>query len=372
MLKFFFRSIIFIVVAIVALLIVLPLSSLGMIPLDPKVVASILCSLVGVLLIAGIVGGLVARYFFKKMVSAISEAAEGVKASGALSAAITLEPRSALVWSDAASVAASVDAFRGLGFRPDGYFEIKQTPGVKLQAFTHAGEQLWGILYEHPKAGVWADLVACKQDGGSVTVSNAPMGGTLDHRPNHDKVYLKGSPVADLFARMQQEVSRPNLKPVDPGTFKAFFERAYMEEMAWRVSRGGVTEEEIRRQSEASGEEYSQETLQLTHQVMSDQARETLKELALREFAKLEGTTYEELQEKMDEFIVVDDAMPEDDMTDLFEDHLNQGRVQMTEPDGRGSRSFFKSLNGQLTSNYQYRLVRELTTPVAADVYMTP
>ncbi|MCX5661929.1 MAG: hypothetical protein NTW19_19800 [Planctomycetota bacterium] len=370
MLRNVFRLTLLIVLAIIALLILLPLSALGVVPIAPKIVAGALCSLVGLLILGAIAAAIVAKMFLGKFRKALREATLDTSATGKTPATIHLTRRDALLWTATARVAGLIDAFRGLGFEPIGYFTVDEMPDIKLQAFIHRGENLWGVLYEHAKVGVWVDLVARYQDGGSVTLSNSPHGGVMDPRPGHDKIHDKEAEPAELFAKWQGLADRPAVQPIEPADFQPSFEKAYTDEMAWRAARGGPTPEEIRRAGEASGKEYSEETIAAAGKLLTGRSRETLEELILREFARLEGTTYEELQGIREQFIVVDDGMAVDAVMEHFADVFAEGLLQRPASLGLPPRKLFSSLNHLLPPSRQHKLVRTVTTPVEADVYL--
>ena len=101
-----------------------------------------------------------------------------------------------------------------------------------------------------------------------LTISNAPHGEEMDSPPQSTKLYFEGESAERLF---QEMISRFEAKPVlflRPDNFVSEFERAYREEMEWRLERG-VSKDEVRRVAEKMGEEATEEEIQLTMESMN-------------------------------------------------------------------------------------------------------
>lgn len=133
---------------------------------------------------------------------------------------------------------------------------------VICTAFSNDAESICTVVYHHPAVGCFVDMVSKSQAGRTFTASNAPSGGTLDQREGHAKVFDKSLTVAGMFEMVKER--RPE-GPWDAWTrenFKEKFETAYAEEMSWRMTRGGVTADEVRRTGAASGKTYTEEQIQ--------------------------------------------------------------------------------------------------------------
>jgi len=109
---------------------------------------------------------------------------------------------------------------------------------MPLHFLSKSDENAIAVVYEHPQAGVWCDIVCRYQDGRSFTISNARMGGGLERQPGHDMVRAPGLTPAALHLRFQRERASGAMVNVPPAEIPQFFTRAYEEETAWRKAKG--------------------------------------------------------------------------------------------------------------------------------------
>ncbi len=174
---------------------------------------------------------------------------------------IALRPNASPKWKERKKVDAHLAQLRQRGFASAGTFDIPALGGVLLAGFVKPSDGALAVVYEHPRAGVIVDLVTYYPDGTGVTVtSSAPTG--LDVRPGFTRVNLPGSDASALYARLQKERAAGRTPTaVKAGEFAARFEKAYADEMAWRNSRGGPTEDEIRNVAAQSGRTLSDEEM---------------------------------------------------------------------------------------------------------------
>jgi len=172
-----------------------------------------------------------------------------------------------IAWKRAAEAKATIEPLQKLGFTPVGNFAITEMAGVQLMAFTHAGHNAYAVVYEHPQAGVWAEIYSRYIDGQPLkgcTYSNVhhPGSNQIDTQPNRKSVKVPNLDVDALFTRFINERSAYELEPVQPDQFAVLFEKAYADEMEWRKNRGGTSEEEIRRVADATGRQVDDATVQ--------------------------------------------------------------------------------------------------------------
>ena len=107
----------------------------------------------------------------------------------------------------------------GLGFHDAGQYTIEEIPGVNLWAFVNPSEAAYGVVYEHPMAGVAVDFVTQYEDGTGITYTTAPQGDELDRRPGHDKVYLKEASTEELYRKFLKGRPQGARKPVSAQGF---------------------------------------------------------------------------------------------------------------------------------------------------------
>jgi len=158
---------------------------------------------------------------------------------------IHLTPSGADPWSDRAAAGRLGAGLAREGFRSAGVFAIPEMPGVLAQLFAHPTDHLIGVVYEHPAAGHWIDVVERRNDGSTTTWTTARATG-LDRRPGHPHVHAPGLSPEELVARARRERGPAPAEAVHVSEVEALFERAYAEETAWRKGKG-VSREEAQR-----------------------------------------------------------------------------------------------------------------------------
>ena len=131
------------------------------------------------------------------------------------------------------------------GFTKGKAYSIQEMPMVRLTGLFHPKLGICAVVYAHDQAGHWVDLGIQYQDGQDLTISNAPMGQEMDHRPECTKIFLPGASLDELVAALNKNILKKPKVMVDDLNFRQTFEEAYVKDMEWRAGRGGVTEEEV-------------------------------------------------------------------------------------------------------------------------------
>lgn len=70
----------------------------------------------------------------------------------------------------------ALESLERRGFRSAGSFVIPEMQNLPVHFLAKEDESSIAVVYEHPKAGVWCDLVSRYVDGSSITVTNAKRG----------------------------------------------------------------------------------------------------------------------------------------------------------------------------------------------------
>src|SRR5262249_51231591 len=152
----------------------------------------------------------------------------------------------------------ALEVLRPLGFTGSARYRVREMSGVVLEALVHEGERVYAVLSRHPRAGSWLTL-GCRYagEGGlrriGYTNATSPLIGVLEVPRDAIHVKAPGLPAEKLFARLIAERPAGELEPVSQDSFAAVYERAYAEEMDWRV-RKGVSLGEVGRVAEARRE----------------------------------------------------------------------------------------------------------------------
>jgi hypothetical protein len=185
-----------------------------------------------------------------------------------------------------------------LGFIPDKAYNVVEIDGMQLRAFFNT--PYTAIMYTHPIAGLWVDMVASIEDGKEYTVTNAPMGGEMDTPPNTEKHFLKDLTVSKLYSKLQEVVGSQPVKALDSISFRDYFENAYKREMQWKNKNGGVSFEEFMRVVENDPKKYNEKEI-----------IEAFTETKRKELLKWHDGALEEYKIK--------ENIPENDCYDIFE-----------------------------------------------------
>jgi hypothetical protein len=140
-------------------------------------------------------------------------------------------------WKDASEVQRISTELGLQGFRSVGTFSIPELPGAALALFLDAKRSLYANVREHPRSGVWLDIVVRHDDGRVVTVTSQRRM-RLDVPPNHEVVHMPGASTGALVARARVFGLREPRSALDPFTLPSIWERAYAESVLWRRRNG--------------------------------------------------------------------------------------------------------------------------------------
>jgi hypothetical protein len=170
---------------------------------------------------------------------------------------ISLRPVASPDWNRADSIARCASEFEAVGYRPVGDFEVPELSGVGVRGFWHPKRLCYAALYEHPHAGVVADAVGLFRDRTMLTVSSTPETG-LDRPERAPLVRLvldleQAGGVQSLHDRLLEASGGRESIQTRPEQFVRAFVGAYAFEQDWRISRGGVTQAEVRRAAALGG-----------------------------------------------------------------------------------------------------------------------
>lgn len=166
-------------------------------------------------------------------------------------ATLTLEPGGEAALAAEPRLARWTQELAAEGFVDAGAYTALEMPGVAMRLLTSPDEGFAAVLYVHPRAGTWCDVVVRYVDGTSRTwLNRAPSG--LDPRPGHEKVSQEGASAAELLRAARAGLQRKLRKPFEPESVARDFMDAYAQEIAWRRGKG-VRPEEVARIAAASG-----------------------------------------------------------------------------------------------------------------------
>lgn len=163
-------------------------------------------------------------------------------------------------WLEEPEAIHSIKALRSLGFIKGKAYDVIGMPGVKLLAFFNQGHA--AVLYSHPMAGLWVDLVFLGESGEDVTVSNAMSGSEIDTRPECIKIHLPNATINELWERFQESTEGMSASSIQAENFRTFFETAYQKDMAFIANKGGISRAEFMRVKRNNDIKISDEDLE--------------------------------------------------------------------------------------------------------------
>lgn len=315
-----------------------------------------------------IVGGILLRFVLKKFAVGLSKALGGL--AGPTPRRIRLRSEERFEWKDRAGIDKATRAFQQLGFNTAGTYVIDELGGIKLRAFCHVDEAIYGILYEHEKLGVWCDLVTrinADQRWHRITCSNStsPSLGVLDPMPDRQLIKAPGAEVPAMLERLRPERPSGQRWSVSSKEFPKVFEEAYADEMDWRNARGGPTEDEVRRVAAAGGKDVTPEILEKTREQLTSRALNQLDETLRDEYVKANHLSFDQALK----LVFIHDKLRPSDLLERLPNNRGKTETESAPVITTSPRQTFAELNAMRPPESQFRLLGTFEGLVTADIY---
>jgi hypothetical protein len=287
-------------------------------------------------------------------------------------------------WEDADEVEALAAPLRTAGFAEIGAFEIEQWPDVTLLALMHRGNAAYAAVYEHPELGTWLDLVSEYADGRIVTYTTSRKAGQLELPPFKLSRSLPDAEAGELLAAFLDERPRGERLPVDAASFVERFEAAWAREMDWRIARGGVTEDEVRRLAGKDGQQPDVSAIAKIRQQWQYEINAFYQERLQDAFLASGQVSAREWERVRDRTLFIHDQLTWEQVTEIAamgfgidpDDQHDRASSRWQEAErlaaGFAPREAFRRINEQLPASRRYQRLGETSEPIAADVYATP
>jgi hypothetical protein len=180
------------------------------------------------------------------------------------------EPESNPQWRNSTVIRRYAEEFESLGFKEVGAFSLPELSGLLILAFVHPTEHLYGVIYDHKTIEPTFDICCAFEDGSGLSATNTSMGNTLDKRPDHALLWVGKETVREVLEAAQKHPQPAARKPVAREGFVAYFKKDYAEGMNWRLKKGGINREEIRRQAQQDGQQLSEEQLEESYKSLRE------------------------------------------------------------------------------------------------------
>jgi hypothetical protein len=350
------------------------------------IIAAVLVSII--LLILGVlVAFKLLKWRLKRAFSEIGNVFKGMAAAANAvpPARLHLRPNDNPEWSDEEAVDCMAEPLLKLGFQDIGAYTIDEIDNTTVRAMAHRGQSMYAAVYEHPQAGVFADLVTKYQQGPSLTVSSTVEGDGLVRPEDRLIIRIPGAESQELYQRaLSERSSNPlfagkTLRPVSREEFPTHFERAYAEEMDWRLKRGWVSPDEIRAVAARGGQNVDDTILTMTALAMRAQVNERIEEVVRERFLEQVKLPLAEWERVRDRLQIVHDRMDLSDVICLVSNHTDVDEFDEDDenpaakmPAGMTVRKYFSAANTKLPPNERYALLGSVDEPIPADVYAEP
>ncbi len=317
----------------------------------------------------------VSWYLVRRKLARFLSDLDALTTESGVPSSLTLVPTEKPAFAHADRVGEAITSLVDRGFTRAGAFQIQEMPGLLLCGLVHVEDRILAVVYDNQQMGVWVD-VACEQTSGEeITVSNAPSGGELDSRPGTRKIFDREKKPLELLETLRAERGQGPFVEYSPDDFATRFEEAYAREMEWRIRRGGVSVDEVRRVAEGMEESFSLEQIEMAHRVQRVQDARKLYEECLEAFAKQSSMDAREWEELREEMVVLHELMTPEDVVaaceslhDLDDDDLPL--LEELERARQSAMDAFEWFRDQLPEERRCRRLGEVSKPVVARFYV--
>jgi hypothetical protein len=341
-----------------------------------------------ILLVGGLFAALVTWRiwrFFRQIRRQMADTLDRFVVGMVPTAKITLQSVSHPDWTDLERIEEFAGPLRTVGFVDVGMYDV--VPAMsRLLVLLHPDEQLYAVVRQQPAHGVSLDLMAPMADETAWVYSTDPQRTLLDPP---DFVVARSFPklaAPMLLARMLADLPDGPRQPVSRAVFPKFYETLWAREFAWRVERGGLTDDEIERATQSStggGAIIDQsEMLRLqwdgaVREYYQDQLQDSL--LATGRFTAQE---WEKIRERVrfvhdklgwEDLLQLCDLSPvmaDDEVGDTQEEQIAREaeRIAAAFP----PKIAFPRINDLLLPHSRFQKIGTVDGPLAADVYLAP
>ena len=314
---------------------------------------------------------------------------------------ISLSEDDDVAWRDKRVIKKISKELKRLGYEQSGDFVIPQLDNIALRGFANANTNTYAAIYEQHESGkVVADVFCDFDDTNRLTMSSAPDDG-LD-RPEfapitNIRVDLNGNPIAVIEvheALIARRGSRGALS-VNRNGFEDAYVTGYSKLMDWRLTRGTITADEVRRIASRSGDSPpAEKAIKAAQDSWREKMTEFITHLIRERFRNTETLSGQEWGEKEERFFFVYEQMDVEGTIDTFAWHVadkDQHREDHDESDeaseGRftkaraklaevfanvSARQGFKAAQPLLPENRRYNFISKIVGEFPADIYLKP
>jgi len=264
------------------------------------------------------------------------------------------------------------DELLELGFVRGKTYSIYEMNDYEMNSFFKP--PFTAVMYNHPVAGNWVDIVAETDDGKMITLSNAPMGDSINMRPGNEKHFIPDDSPSGLFEKIQQSLQGRHCIELDAVQFREYFENEYKKDMLWRHRNGGASLEEFVDTAKLAGKKFSEKNIREAFVEFKENELSQWHEAALREYRERENIAeddYENIEYGL--FIVPAKTDPAAFISYLsqtgFVDYDSQEKLMTAYEDEEDVPALFEKINQALSPELRAKKYAEIDYPIAITIY---
>jgi|GEM_PF-5386662 len=284
---------------------------------------------------------------------------------------IHLEPVSEAVWRDPRQVERMAEEFAAAGFSRAGTYRLREVSEVVMAPFVAADGMAYGLITEHPMAGVFAEVVQSSADGHMLTISQAKVTDQSPPPPHKTVIRRTGASVTELLSEYEAHRLPPPIAPHTAAGFPAAFEAAYHRDMTWAYEHGPLKGMNVEQISDLIGEDPDPETYRLLKQQNPLDYPDELEHRLRQTFLKQSGMSALEWDEMRDHIVLVHDRLSSDDLADMLADEVDDEEIYtIAEKHARDSaRDTFQQMVDRLNLSDRLDFLAHVDDPLPCDVY---
>lgn len=334
-----------------------------------KIILLVLLGGIVLLVIGAVLVIWLAKRFFKRAIAAQGQI---------IPARATLEPEPNPQWRSAAAVHGMIQELHALGFKDVGSFQCPELGGLLMHGLWHPQEPVYAVVYDHKQIAPTMDVLCRYTDDTSVTATNTEMGKSLDTRPGTKTHWLGNASAQQLLDAVR---NHPHTAPPCPHPAEDFvwrFQRAYAESMNWRLKKGGVSRDEMRRQAKQDGMELNDEEFEGAYEMQREQYRRQLQEGCIAQFldeSKMPVTEWERIHHRA---VVIPETFELKEIVESLESTLGLDEEQQHQLEklplqfGENGIDIARKLLAENTAGLNLYKLGEVTEPVPAWIVLLP
>ena len=267
-----------------------------------------------------------------------------------------------------------IDDLKSLGFVAGDAYLIREMEGTQLVSM-HQGP-MCAVVYQHPIAGAWVDIVLNEVDGTEFTVSNAPLGAAIDAPEDCQKIMDPSLSVKEIFQKITELKNQSNKEfvAINEENFRAFFEAAYKKDMAWRTRKGGVSFEEFMGTSDEANFKTSDKNLKEAYIQLKEDDLYHWQDAALEHYRKANDIDPDKFHEESYGLLVVPFTSAAEAFINYLEAHAyidedQADKYKQLHSEETDMFKLFDTINAHLSPELRAAFITEQDFPLPLKIY---